>query len=176
MTLRTEITCRIDAGSKCLLATHNLLKVKQIYRCTKVNIYKTTIEPVCDVRIRDMDANYGKRRKLPNLKAQSIQENIRSNRRCSNEKIQNSYKQREIKYKRLQWAGHVRRLPDRSTVKLVWEEAPVYKKLLNRPRLRWRHNITKDLRAMCVQNRLNAISDRQQRRTIVNSAKTHPGL
>ncbi|XP_060518453.1 uncharacterized protein LOC132697176 [Cylas formicarius] len=82
----------------------------------------------------------------------------------------------EIKARRLQWAGHVKRLPDNRIAKLAWEEAPEGKRPLGRPRLRWRDNIEKDLKIMEVDNALDLMNDRQQWRRIVKSAKTHPGL
>lgn len=83
---------------------------------------------------------------------------------------------REIKSRRLQWAGHVRRLPESRIVKLAWEEAPIGKRPLGRPRLRWKDNIAKDLKIMNIEEPLEAMTDRQKWRSIVKSAKTHLGL
>lgn len=87
-----------------------------------------------------MDANCGKRR-------YSIR---------TNKELDNLFGEpdivREMKSKRLQWAEHLRRLTDNRTMKLVWKEAPVSKRPLGRPRLRWRGNITKDQKAMFIQN------------------------
>lgn len=183
-----EINCRIQAGNKCLYATHKLLKSKQTSRRTKINIYKTIIRPVvmygCETwtltvaneeRLRVFE-----RRVLRKIYGPTVDATTGRYRTRTNRELEDLYGEpnivREIKSKRLQWAGHVRRLPDNRTVRLVWEEIPEGKRPLGRPRLRWRDNIAKDLRAMDIQNPLDAMSDRQQWRTIVKSAKTHPGL
>lgn len=83
---------------------------------------------------------------------------------------------REIKSKRLNWAGHVRRVPDSRTVKLAWEEAPVGKISLGRPCLRWKNNIAKNPKAMNIDKPLDVMANREQWRIIVKSATTHIGL
>ena len=55
---------------------------------------------------------------------------------------------------RPQWAGHVRRIPDKKIAKAVWETAPQGKRPIGRSRLRWRDNVAKDLRAMNLQDGL----------------------
>jgi len=46
---------------------------------------------------------------------------------------------------RLRWAGHLQRSQNDRLIKRVWEEAPIGKRPLGRPRLRWRDNIIKDV-------------------------------
>jgi len=50
----------------------------------------------------------------------------------------------EIKSGRLRRAGHLQRSQNDRLIKQVWEDAPIGKRPLGKPRLRWRDNIIKD--------------------------------
>lgn len=183
-----EINSRIQAGNRCLYAVQDLLKSKVTSRRTKINIYKTIIRPVvmygCEAwtltaaneeRLRVFERRILRKIYGPIFDASTGRYRIRTNKELK-DLYGDSDIVREVKSKRLQWAGHVRRLPDSRIVKLAWEEAPVGKRPLGRPRLRWKDNIAKDLRVMSIDEPLDAMTDRQRWRNIVKSAKTHPGL
>lgn len=183
-----EINCRIQAGNRCLYAVQDLLKSKLTSRRSKISVYKTIIRPVvmygCETwtltvtneeRLRVFERKVLRKIYGPIVDPATGQYRIRTNKELE-DLYGDSNIIREIKSKRLKWAGHVRRLPDGRTVKLAWEEAPQGKRPLGRPRLRWKDNIAKDLRAMNVDNPLEVMEDRRQWRAIVKSAKTHAGL
>jgi hypothetical protein len=56
---------------------------------------------------------------------------------------------RQIKSRRMRWAGHVARMGKERNVYRVLMEKPEGKKPLGRPRLRWEDGIRIDLREIC---------------------------
>lgn len=183
-----EINNRIQAGNRCLYALQDLIRSKELTRLTKINLYITVIRPVVmygsetwtmtvanEERLRIWE-----RKVLRKIYGPTRDDETGTWRRKSNKELEELFGVtniiKEIKSRRLQWAGHVRRLPDDRLSKLVWEEAPTGKRPLGRPRLRWRDNTTKDLKAMGIDNWQEVAMDRRKWRGVVESAKTHPGL
>jgi hypothetical protein len=64
--------------------------------------------------------------------------------------LHNSYSSpnvsRQIKSRRMRWAGHVARMGEEKNVYRVLEEKPEGKRPLGRPRHRWEYSIRMDLR------------------------------
>jgi hypothetical protein len=78
---------------------------------------------------------------------------------------------REIKSRRMRWAGHVARMEEGRGVYRVLVGRPEGKKPLERARRRWEDNIKMDLREIVI-DRVNCIrlaQDRVHWRTFVNT-------
>ncbi|KAJ4450438.1 hypothetical protein ANN_01862 [Periplaneta americana] len=79
---------------------------------------------------------------------------------------------RNIKSRRLRWAGHVARMGESRNVYSVLVGRPAGKRPLGRPRRRWEDNIKMDLREMGYDDRdwINLVQDRDQWRAYVRAA------
>ncbi|KAJ4442297.1 hypothetical protein ANN_12165 [Periplaneta americana] len=79
---------------------------------------------------------------------------------------------RNIKYRRLRWAGHVARMGESRNAYRVLVGRPEGKRPLGRPRRRWEDNIKMDLREVGYDGRdwINLAQDRDQWRDYVRAA------
>jgi len=59
---------------------------------------------------------------------------------------------RHIKSKRLNWVGHVEKMPDERVVKSIYKLKPHATRPKGRPRLRWDDDVRDDLRKVGVNN------------------------
>jgi hypothetical protein len=65
-----------------------------------------------------------------------------------------------IKVRRLEWAGHIVRIPDDGTVKKVFVGKPDGRREAGRPKLRWVDCTENDLKSMGVKRRRKKAEDR----------------
>ncbi|KAJ4446906.1 hypothetical protein ANN_13607 [Periplaneta americana] len=79
---------------------------------------------------------------------------------------------RNIKFRRLKWAGHVARMGESRNAYRVLVGGPEGKRPLGRPRRRWEDNIKMDLREVGYDDRewINLAQDRDQWRAYVRAA------
>jgi hypothetical protein len=95
-------------------------------------------------------------------------------RKLHNEELHNLYSSpsiiRMIKSKRMIWAGHVARMEERNTYRILVGK-PIGKRPLGRPRRRWVDNIKMDLREIgCdVLDWIDLAEDRDHWRALVNT-------
>ncbi|KAJ4450632.1 hypothetical protein ANN_02061 [Periplaneta americana] len=84
---------------------------------------------------------------------------------------------RNIKSRRLRWAGHVARMGESRNAYRVLVGRPEGKRPLGRPRHRWEDNIKMDLREVGYDDRdwINLAQDRDQWRAYVRTAMILPG-
>jgi hypothetical protein len=64
-----------------------------------------------------------------------------------------------IKSQRLDWLGHVHRMPDERTVKKVYEWKPMAIRSLGRPQTRWENDVKNDLNVTKIYNWKDCIQD-----------------
>jgi len=85
---------------------------------------------------------------------------------------------RRQKSGRRRWTEHLQRSQNDRIKQRVWEEPPIGKIPLGRPRLRWRDNIIKDLviAGLDQPEWREMTHDRSRSRQIIKATKTHPGL
>ena len=78
---------------------------------------------------------------------------------------------REIKSRRLRWAGHVARMEEGRSVFKILTGKPTGKRPLGRPRRRWEDNIRMDLEEIGIYagNWVDSAQDRNYCRAIVNA-------
>jgi hypothetical protein len=77
-----------------------------------------------------------------------------------------------IKAQRLNWFGHVQRMPDTRTVKKIFKWNPLTKGSQGRPKYRWEDNIKQDISQMKVKNWIACIQDRGKWKDVVEKAIT----
>ncbi|KAJ4428654.1 hypothetical protein ANN_25647 [Periplaneta americana] len=159
---REEIKRRINMGNACYYSVEKLLSFSLLSKNLKVRIYKTVILPVvlygCETwtltlreehRLRvfenkvlrkiigaKRDEVTGEWRELHNTELHALY--------CSPDIIRN------IKSRRLRWAGHVARMGESRNAYRVLVGRPEGKRPLGRPRRRWEDNIKMDLREFKV--------------------------
>jgi hypothetical protein len=66
----------------------------------------------------------------------------------------------EIKYRRIEWLGHVLRMESSRVPQTILEARPEGKRSIGRPRLRWLDDVVNDLRNMGVRKWRKKTEDR----------------
>ncbi|KAJ4442648.1 hypothetical protein ANN_04237 [Periplaneta americana] len=181
---REEIKRRINMGNACYYSVEKLLSSSLLSKSLKVRIYKTVILPVVlygyetwtltlreEQRLRvyenkvlrkifgaKRDEVTGEWRKLHNAELHALY--------TSPDIIKN------IKSRRLRWAGHVARMGESRNAYRVLVGRPEGKRPLGRPRRRWEDDIKMDLREIGYDGRdwINLAQDRDQWRAYVRAA------
>jgi hypothetical protein len=67
-----------------------------------------------------------------------------------------------IKAQRLSWFGHVQRMSDTRTLKMIFNWKPLTKRSQGRPRYGWEDNIKQDICQMKIKNWIACIQDREK--------------
>jgi hypothetical protein len=134
---------RVISGNACYHSVQSLLSSRLLSRNAKVKIYKTIILPVvlygCETWSRTL--RVFENRVLRRIFGPKRDEMTGEWRRLHNEELHNLYSFpdiiRQMKSRRMWWAGHVARMG---------EERKLYKVLVGRPRHRWEDGISMDFR------------------------------
>lgn len=80
-----------------------------------------------------------------------------------------------IKLRRLQWAGHVQRMPEHRVAKKAFSELPGGKRGAGRPRARWEDGVARSTQEMGRKNWRRASEDRDGWRRSIEEAKARFG-
>ena len=83
-----------------------------------------------------------------------------------------------IRSMRLRWAGHIARMGEDRTAKLVAQGKPAGRRPVGRPRMRWRNNVEEDLTTLGVEDPdswWELAENRNIWKNIVKAAKDHHG-
>jgi hypothetical protein len=100
-------------------------------------------------------------------------------RKLHNEKLRNLYLSpdiiRQVKSRRMRWAGHVARMGEERKVYRVFVGKPEGKRPLVRPRRRWENGITIDLREIGLGDVdcIRLAQNRDRWRAVVNAVMNH---
>ncbi|KAJ4438944.1 hypothetical protein ANN_14898 [Periplaneta americana] len=155
---REEIKCRINMGNSCYYSVEKLLSSSLLSKNLKVRIYKTVILPVvlygCETWILTLREEQRLRvfenkvlRKIFGAKRDEVTGKWR---KLHNTELHALYSSpdiiRNIKSRRLRWAGHVARMGESRNAYRVLVGSPEGKRPLGRPRRRWEDNIKMHLR------------------------------
>ncbi|KAJ4434458.1 hypothetical protein ANN_23020 [Periplaneta americana] len=181
---REEIKHRINMGNACYYSVEKLLSSSLLSKNLKVRIYKTVILPVvlygCETWTLTLREEYRLRvfenkmlRKIFGAKRDEVTGEWR---KLHNRELHALYSSpdiiRNIKSRRLRWAGHVARMGESRNAYRVLVGRPEGKRPLGRPRRRWEDNIKMDLREVGYDDRewINLAQDRDQWRAYVRAA------
>jgi hypothetical protein len=156
--MHEEIKSRRNSGNACYHYVHCLLSSRLFSGNLSVKIYKAIILPVVlhgyetlsftlreEHRLRVFE-----NRVLRRIFGPTRDEVTGELRKVHNGDLHNMYSSpdiiRQIKSRRMRWAGHVTRMEEGRNVYRVLVEKPEGKRPLGRPRRRWEDGIRMDLR------------------------------
>ncbi|KAJ4450651.1 hypothetical protein ANN_02080 [Periplaneta americana] len=181
---REEIKHRINMGNACYYSVEKLLSSSLLSKNLKVRIYKTIILPVvlygCETWTLTLREEHRFRvfenkvlRKIFGAKRDEVTGEWR---KLHNTELHALYSSpdiiRNIKSRRLRWAGHVARMGESRNAYRVLVGRLEGKRPLGRPRRRWEGNIKMDLREVGYDDRdwINLAQDRDRWRAYVRAA------
>ncbi|KAJ4445665.1 hypothetical protein ANN_12349 [Periplaneta americana] len=162
---REEIKRRINMGNACYYSVEKLLSSSLLSTNLKVRIYKTVILPVllygCETWTLTLREEHRFRvfenkvlRKIFGAKRDEVTGEWR---KLHNTELHALYSSpniiRNLKSRRLRWAGHVARMGESTNAYRVLVGRPEGKRPLGRPRLRWEDNIKMNLREVGCDDR-----------------------
>ncbi|KAJ4449060.1 hypothetical protein ANN_00455 [Periplaneta americana] len=182
---REEIKRRINMGNACYYSVQKLLSSSLLSKNLKVRIYKTVILPVllygCETWTLTLREEHRFRvfenkvlRKIFGAKRDEVTGEWR---KLHNTELHALYSSpdiiRNIKSRRLRWAGHVARMGESRNAYRVLVGRPEGKRPLGRPRRRWEDNIKMDLREVGYDDRdwINLAQDRDRWRAYTRPAQ-----
>ncbi|KAJ4445250.1 hypothetical protein ANN_07051 [Periplaneta americana] len=181
---REEIKRRINIGNACYYSVEKLLSSSLLSKNLKVRIHKTVILPVllygCETWTLNLREEHRLRvfenkvlRKVFGAKRDEVTGEWR---KLYNAELHALYSSpdiiRNIKSRRLRWAGHVARMGESRNAYRMLVGRPEGKRPLGRPRRRWEDNIKMDLREVGYDDRdwINLAQDRDRWRAYVRAA------
>ncbi|KAJ4449257.1 hypothetical protein ANN_00654 [Periplaneta americana] len=181
---REEIKHRTNMGNACYYSVEKILSSSLLSKNVKVIIYKTVILPVvlygCKTWTLTLREEHRLRvfenkvlRKIFGVKRDEVTGEWR---KLHNAELHALYSSpdiiRNIKSRRLRWAGHVARMGESRNAYRVLVGRPEGKRPLGRPRHGWEDNIKMDLREVGYDDRdwINLAQDRDRWRAYVRAA------
>ncbi|KAJ4430424.1 hypothetical protein ANN_22640 [Periplaneta americana] len=171
-------------GNACYYSVEKLLSSSLLSKNLKVRIYKTVILPVllygCETWTLTLREEHRLRvyenKVLRTIFGAKRDEVTGEWRKLHNTKLHALYSSpdiiRNIKSRRLRWAGHVARMGESRNAYRVLVGRPEGKRPLGRPRRRWEDNIKMDVREVGYDDRdwINLAQDRDRWRAYVRAA------
>lgn len=167
-----EIDLRIAKGSRCAGSVNRIIRSKNVSRNTKLRIYKTILRPTVlyssETWTMTKKTQYSLevwerkvlRRIYGGKKVDGVWE------RRTNAEIYELYNEpnitQVIKARRLQWLGHMERLPDERIVKEVRWRIPEGRRKRGRPRKKWWEAVKEDLKEKGGHNWKQIAKDRER--------------
>ncbi|KAJ4436762.1 hypothetical protein ANN_16894 [Periplaneta americana] len=181
---REEIKYRINMGNACYYSVEKLLSSILLSKNLKVRIYKTVILPVVLYGCETWTLTLREEQRLRVFENKNLRKIFGAKRdevtgewrKLHNTELHALYSSpdiiRNIKSRRLRWAGHVARMGESRNAYRVLVGRPEGKRPLGRPRRRWEDNIKMDLREVGYDDRewINCAQDRDQWRAYVRAA------
>jgi hypothetical protein len=156
--MHEEIKSRLNSGNDCYHSVQSLLSSHLLSRNMKIKIYRTIILPVvlygCETLSLTLREEYRLRvfenRVLRRIFGPKRDEVTREWRKLNNGELHNLYSLpntfRQIKSRRMRWAGHLALMEEGRNMYRVLVGKPEGKRPLERVRPRWEDGIKMDLR------------------------------
>ncbi|KAJ4451108.1 hypothetical protein ANN_02548 [Periplaneta americana] len=180
---REEIKRRINLGNACYYSLEKLLSSSLLSKNLKVRIYKIVILPVVLYGCETWTLILREEQRLRVLENKVLRKIFWDKwdevtgewKKLHNAELHALYSSpdiiRNIKSRRLKWAGHVARMRECRNACRLLVGRPEGKRPLGRPRRRWADNIKMDLREMGFDDRewINLAQDRDRRRAYVRA-------
>ncbi|KAJ4443845.1 hypothetical protein ANN_05632 [Periplaneta americana] len=181
---REEIKRRINMGNACYYSVEKLLSSSLLSKNLKVRIYKTVISPVALYGCETWTLTLREEHRLMVFENKVLRKIFGAKRdevtgewrKLHNTEVHTLYSSpdiiRNIKSRRLRWAGHVARMGESRNAYRVLVGRLEGKRPLGRPRRRWEDNIKMDLREVGYDDRdwINLPQDRDRWRAYVRAA------
>ncbi|KAJ4439473.1 hypothetical protein ANN_07597, partial [Periplaneta americana] len=162
---RKEIKRRINMGNACYYSVEKLLSSSLLSKNLKVRIYKTVILPIVLYGCETWNLTLKEEQRLRVFENKVLRKIFGAKRdevtgewgKLHNAELHALYPSpdiiRNIKSRRLRWAGHVARMGEFRNAYRVLVGRPEGKRPLGRPRRRWEDNIKMDLREVGYDSR-----------------------
>ncbi|KAJ4427606.1 hypothetical protein ANN_25254 [Periplaneta americana] len=181
---REEIKRRINMGNACYYSVEKLFSSSLLSKNLKVRIYKTVILPVVLYGCETWTLTLKEEQRLSVFENKVLRKIFGAKRdevtgewrKLHNAELHALYPSpdiiRNIKSRRLRWAGHVARMGESRNAYRVLVGRPEGKRPLRKPRHRWEDNIKMDLRKVGYDGRdwINLAQDRDRWRAYVRAA------
>ncbi|KAJ4447560.1 hypothetical protein ANN_09567 [Periplaneta americana] len=181
---REEIKRKINMGNACYYSVEKLLSSSLLSKNLKVRIYKTVILPVLLYGCETLTLTLREEHRLKVFENKVLRKIFGAKkdevtgewRKLQNAELHALYSSpdiiRNIKSRRLRWAGHVACMGESRNAYRVLVGRPEGKRPLGRPRRRWEDNIKMDLREVGYDDRewINIAQDRDRWRAYVRVA------
>jgi hypothetical protein len=147
--IHEEIKSRLNSGNACYHSVHSLLSSRLLSRNVKVKIYKTIILPVVLYGCETWSFTSREEHRLRVFENRVLRRIFGPKRdevtgewsKLHNEELHILYSSpniiRQIKSRRMRWAGHVAHMGEERNVYKVLMGKPEGKRPLGRPRRRW---------------------------------------
>ena len=90
-----------------------------------------------------------------------------------NELTENADIVRFINCRRITWLGHVMRMDDRTTTKIILEWKPIGTRIKGRPGKRWIVDIEEDMQIIGIKRWRKQCKERAEWKRLTEKAKTH---
>jgi hypothetical protein len=176
-------TQRMILGNKAFYANQALFKSKLLSKKAKLKIYWTQVRPVITYACETWVLKEAIKQKLLVFERKVLKRifgptkerddtwRIKTNEEL-NKLIGNKTIINYIKSQRLDWLGHVHRMPDGRMVKKVYEWKHMAIRSSGRPQTRWENDVKNDLNIMKIYNWKHCIQDRHKWKKIVEKVKT----
>ncbi|KAJ4437065.1 hypothetical protein ANN_17200 [Periplaneta americana] len=157
---REEIKHRINMGNSCYYSVEKLLSSSLLSKNLKVRIYETVTLPFVLYGCETWTLTLREENRLRVFENKVLRKIFKAKRdevtgewrKLHNAELHALYSSpdiiRNIKSRRLRWAGHVARMGESRNAYRVLVERPEGKRPLRRPRRRWEDNIKMDLTEM----------------------------
>ncbi|KAG8229814.1 hypothetical protein J437_LFUL008182, partial [Ladona fulva] len=182
-----KIRKRIYSANHAFYSLLPVFKSKNVYRETKIKLYKTLIRTVLSYGSETWTVTAKSAELLDNLERRMLRRiygPVHSEgiwKICWNHEIYELYKEPKIsthiKFMRLQWAGHVQRMPETRVAKTVFLESMGGKRPVGKPRARWEDNVSKDTRDLLgIRSWREQSRDQDGWRQKIDEAKAQLGL
>lgn len=182
-----EIKERILRANKAYFSMIDLLKSQTIHRNNKIRLYKTIIRPIlcygCETWTMQSKAeerlNSFERRILRRIFGPVQDE--KGWRIRYNSELYQLYKDMEvsrfIKFRRLQWAGHVVRMDEKRIARRSFTQQMHGKRIVGKPRKRWEDEVRKDaVNILGIRAWKTKARDREYWKRRIEEAKAQIGL
>jgi hypothetical protein len=156
--IHEEIKSRLNSGNACYHSVQSLLSSRLLSRNVEVKIYKTIILSVvlygCETWSLTLREEHRLRvcetRILRRIFGPKRDEVTMECRKLHSEELHNLYSSpdiiRQVKSRRMRWAGHMARMGEERKVYKVLVGKPEGKRPFGKPRRRWEYEIRMDLR------------------------------
>lgn len=181
-----EIEARIAKGNKCTGGLLHVLRAKQLSLKTKIRIYQTVIRPSVTYACETWIMNKREQEKLERWERKVLRKIYGGRkegeewRRRTNEEVMNMYGDPSIvqvaKAQRIRWLGHIQRLPNERTTKIMLRASPIGSKRRGRPRKKWMDAVEEDIKKLGIVNWTEIAKDKKKWRGIVHQALGLNGL
>ncbi|VVC30294.1 eIF3G, RNA recognition motif,RNA recognition motif domain,Eukaryotic translation initiation factor 3 [Cinara cedri] len=153
--IKTEISMRLQSANKCFFGLSKIFRSRAISKNLKVRMYLTLLRPIVLYGAETWPLRKTEERRIAVFERKVLRRiygayfDVLTNewRKLHNEELQSLFQRpdilKEIKKRRLVWAGHAWRKHD-SLIRRVIEKNPVGRRPLGRPRLRWEDCVRRD--------------------------------